>query len=41
VPLELYEIARHTTLTRIVVLGLNVAIVWYVTVRLRRGDDGA
>jgi uncharacterized membrane protein (DUF2068 family) len=36
VPLELYEIGRHATGTRIVVLGINVAIVWYLIIRLRR-----
>jgi uncharacterized membrane protein (DUF2068 family) len=36
VPLELYEIGRHITGTRIVVLGINVAIVWYLIIRLRR-----
>jgi uncharacterized membrane protein (DUF2068 family) len=39
VPLELYAIARHTTATRLVVLGVNVAIVWYLVVRLSsRGE---
>jgi uncharacterized membrane protein (DUF2068 family) len=37
VPLELYEIRRHPTLTRIVVLTVNLAIVWYLVARLR-GD---
>lgn len=36
VPLELYEIIRRTTATRIAVLTVNVAIVWYLAVRLRR-----
>jgi uncharacterized membrane protein (DUF2068 family) len=36
VPLELYEIARHPTVTRIVVLAVNLAIVWYLIARLRR-----
>ena len=36
VPLELYEIARHVTVTRIIVLAVNLAIVWYLVARLRR-----
>ena len=35
VPLELYEIARHRTLTRLVVLTVNIVIVWYLLARLR------
>jgi len=40
VPLELYEIARHLTLARVTVLAVNVAIVWYLIVRLRREPGG-
>ena len=36
IPLELYELARHVTVTRVVVLGINVAVVWYLVVVLRR-----
>jgi uncharacterized membrane protein (DUF2068 family) len=36
-PLEFYEIARHPTLTRTVVLVVNVGIVAYLIARLRRG----
>ena len=35
VPLELYEIARHLTWTRLTVLVVNVVIVWYLLIRLR------
>jgi uncharacterized membrane protein (DUF2068 family) len=35
VPLEIYEIARHVTAAKIVVLALNVAIVVYLVVRVR------
>ena len=38
IPLEVYEIVRHTTATRIVVLLINVAIVIYLVVRVRRKD---
>ena len=36
VPLEIYEIGRHTTAIRIGVLVLNLAIVGYLMVRVRR-----
>ena len=36
VPLEIYEIARHTTATRVGVLVLNLVIVGYLVVRVRR-----
>ena len=36
VPLELYEIVRHVTVTRVVVLTVNLAIVWYLVARLHR-----
>lgn len=35
IPLEIYEIARRFTFTRIGVLAVNVAIVWYLVQRLR------
>ncbi len=38
IPLELYELARHVTMTRLIVIGINIAIVWYLIVRLRWGD---
>ena len=37
IPLELYEIWRHLTVTRVGVLALNVAIVWYLVRRIRSG----
>ena len=42
IPLELYELARHVTVTRVVVLAINVAVVWYLVVVLRRhkGEKG-
>jgi len=36
IPLELYELVRHVTVTRAVLLGINVAVVWYLVVVLRR-----
>ena len=38
IPLELYEIHRHLTATRVVVLLVNVAIVIYLVARVRRKD---
>lgn len=36
VPLEIYEIARHATAIRVGVLVLNLVIVGYLVVRVRR-----
>jgi len=41
IPLELYELSRHITLTRLVVLTINVAIVWYLICHLRRPASGS
>jgi uncharacterized membrane protein (DUF2068 family) len=40
VPVEIYEIYRHPTVVKIVVLFLNVGIVAYLVYRIRRGDGG-
>lgn len=37
IPLELYEIAKRVTVTRIVILLINAAIIWYLFVQLRKG----
>src|SRR5262249_29679150 len=47
IPLEVYELARRWTPIRVSVIGINVAVVWYLVVRLRqagkttstRGED--
>ncbi|HTA43553.1 MAG TPA: DUF2127 domain-containing protein [Bryobacteraceae bacterium] len=36
IPLEVYEIYRNFTLTKVVVTIVNVLIVWYLAVRVRR-----
>jgi uncharacterized membrane protein (DUF2068 family) len=36
VPLEVFEICRHPTTTKVLVLVLNIAIVAYLVVRIRR-----
>ena len=35
IPLEIFELARHFTVTRLVVAFVNVLIVWYLVVRVR------
>ena len=37
IPLELYELSRHITPARIAILIINIAIVVYLVVRVRRG----
>ena len=34
-PLEIYELAKHVTTAKIIVLLINTAIVWYLVVRVR------
>jgi uncharacterized membrane protein (DUF2068 family) len=34
-PLEIYELAKHVTTAKIIVLAINAAIVWYLIVRVR------
>jgi len=36
IPLEIFELARHFTATKVVVTVINVLIVWYLVARLRR-----
>jgi uncharacterized membrane protein (DUF2068 family) len=36
IPLELYEIHRHFTMVKLVVTLVNVLIVWYLAVRIKR-----
>ena len=40
IPLEVYELARHVTATRIVVGIMNVLIVWYLVLRVRSRKEG-
>ena len=35
IPLEIYEVARHFTVTKLVVTVVNVLIVWYLVARVR------
>jgi uncharacterized membrane protein (DUF2068 family) len=34
-PLEVYELAKHVTMAKVIVLVINAAIVWYLIVRVR------
>jgi uncharacterized membrane protein (DUF2068 family) len=36
IPLEVYEIYRHFTVLKLMVTIVNVAIVWYLAVRIKR-----
>lgn len=36
IPLEAYELAKHFSITKVVVIGINAAMVWYLIARLRR-----
>src|ERR1700676_1535971 len=36
IPLEIYEIFHHANVTKVVVLLINVAVVWYLALELRR-----
>jgi uncharacterized membrane protein (DUF2068 family) len=36
VPLELYELTRRSTVTRMLLIGVNVAVVWYLVVHMRQ-----
>ena len=38
IPLEVYEIYRHFTWLKVAVTVVNVLIVWYLAVRLRRAS---
>lgn len=37
IPLEIYELVRSASLVKIVVIAINVAIVWYLVDRVRKG----
>ena len=36
IPLELYELTRRFTATRLIIFGINVAVVWYLVHHLRQ-----
>src|SRR6202166_521129 len=41
IPLEIYEIFHHANITKIVLLLINVAVVWYLALELRRHREPA
>jgi uncharacterized membrane protein (DUF2068 family) len=36
IPLEVYELIRHLTVAKVAVLIINIGIVWYLVLRLRK-----
>ena len=40
IPIEVYELVKHFTVTRWSVIAVNVAVVWYLVVRLRHERGG-
>ena len=36
IPIEIYELLKHFTIVRVLVLGINVAVVWYLVRLLSR-----
>jgi uncharacterized membrane protein (DUF2068 family) len=36
IPLEVYELTRRFTATRLIIIGVNVAVVWYLVHHLRQ-----
>lgn len=38
IPVEVYEIVRHPSAVKVLVLVLNLAVVWYLIHRIRTGD---
>jgi uncharacterized membrane protein (DUF2068 family) len=38
IPVEVYEIDRHPSFVKVLVLLVNVAVVWYLVHRIRTGD---
>lgn len=41
IPLELFELTRRVTVSRVTVLAINVAVVWYLAVTVIRDRRGA
>ena len=41
VPVEVYEIARHPSVVKVLVLIVNVAVVWYLVHRIRTTEPGS
>lgn len=41
IPLEIYEIIHHPTLSKVVVIVINIAVVVYLILQIRKGHSGA
>src|ERR1700737_74539 len=41
IPIEIYEIFHHANVTKVVVLLINIAVVWYLALELRRHREPA
>jgi len=41
VPVEIYELVRHPTVTKILVLIINIAVVIYLLYRIRRDEQAS
>ena len=39
IPMEIYELVRRLTFTRVCLVSVNIAIVWYLVNRLRRHEN--
>jgi uncharacterized membrane protein (DUF2068 family) len=39
IPIEIYELGKKFSATKIIVLAINVAVVIYLVVRVVRGDE--
>src|ERR1700731_1733219 len=39
IPLEIYEIFHHANITKVVLLLINIAVVWYLALELRRHKE--
>jgi uncharacterized membrane protein (DUF2068 family) len=36
IPLEVYEVAKHRSLPKLMIVALNIAVVWYLVARLKQ-----
>ena len=39
IPLEIFELVKHFTLLKVGVIGINVAVVWYLVIMLRENNS--
>ena len=41
IPVEIYELVRHPTVTKLLVLIINIAVVIYLLYRIRRDEQAS